>query len=328
MGSPVDGIDPGVDRTVGEHQRGDVVLEQGGQRADGRLVARDDRDDAGHVVGLEVRLGVVVHQLATGQRVAHPVGAVELAVGDPEGERRRDEANREVVVVDPLGQRLVHRVDLRPHAEVALAVAERADDAPHGVVHLGDVLAQEARGPDALDVASGIPRHELTGLVGHCCSLRRAPERGAAYPRCCRALFEKGPPMSVLVTTADGYLIFTSSGKELRSLEGHRVECFTPGPDGTFLAVIDRHEVWSHGRDGEWTPRAKSEATLTAVVAAGDAVFAGTDDAARAAARAVGRARTARRLRHRGGARRVAPGRFAAAGAHDDGDVPTAARCS
>ena len=85
--------------------------------------------------------------------------------------------------------------------------------------------------------------------------------------------------MSVLVTTADGYHIFTSSGKQLRSLEGHRVESFTPGPDGTFLAVIDRHEVWSHGRDGEWTPRAKSEATLTAVVAAGDTVFAGTDDA-------------------------------------------------
>jgi hypothetical protein len=85
--------------------------------------------------------------------------------------------------------------------------------------------------------------------------------------------------MSVLVTTTDGYSIFTSSGKQLRSLEGHRVECFTPGPDGTFLAVIDRHEVWSHGSDGEWTPLAKSEATLTAVVAAGDAVFAGTDDA-------------------------------------------------
>ena len=85
--------------------------------------------------------------------------------------------------------------------------------------------------------------------------------------------------MSVLVTTTDGYHIFTSSGKELRSLEGHRVECFTPGPDGTFLAVIDQHEVWSHGRDGEWTPLAKSESTLTAVVAVGDAVFAGTDDA-------------------------------------------------
>jgi hypothetical protein len=85
--------------------------------------------------------------------------------------------------------------------------------------------------------------------------------------------------MSVLVTTTDGYHVFTSSGKQLHSLEGRRVECFTPGPAGTFLAVIDRHEVWSHGTDGQWTPLAKSQATLTAVAAAGDAVFAGTDEA-------------------------------------------------
>jgi hypothetical protein len=85
--------------------------------------------------------------------------------------------------------------------------------------------------------------------------------------------------MSVLVTTVDGYHIFTSSGKQLRSLEGHRVDCFAAGPDGTFLAVIDRHEVWSHGADGEWTPVAKSDSTLTAVTAAGGAVFAGTADA-------------------------------------------------
>jgi hypothetical protein len=85
--------------------------------------------------------------------------------------------------------------------------------------------------------------------------------------------------MSVLVTTGDGYHIFSSSGKHLTSLEGHRVENFTPGPDGTYLAVIDEREIWSHGRDGEWTPLAKSEASLTAVVAAGDAVFAGTRDA-------------------------------------------------
>ena len=77
--------------------------------------------------------------------------------------------------------------------------------------------------------------------------------------------------MSVLVTTTDGYHIFPSSGKQLRSLEGHRVECFTPGAGGTFLAVIDRHEVWSHGSDGEWTPLAK-KLGLQAV-----AVYGGAD---------------------------------------------------
>lgn len=85
--------------------------------------------------------------------------------------------------------------------------------------------------------------------------------------------------MSVLVTTDDGYHIFSSSGKHFTSLEGHRVEGFTPGPGGTWLAVIDSNEIWSHGADGEWTPLAKSEANLTAVVAAADAVFAGTRDA-------------------------------------------------
>ena len=157
------GIDPGVDRSVGDHQRGGVVLEQGREGADGRLVAGDDRDDPRHVVGLEVRLGAVVDQLAARQRVAHPVGAVELAVGDTQGERRRDQPHGQIVGVDPLRQRSVHRVDLRSHAQVALAVAQRADDAPHGIVHLGDVLTQEAGSPDALDVASRIPRHELTG---------------------------------------------------------------------------------------------------------------------------------------------------------------------
>jgi hypothetical protein len=85
--------------------------------------------------------------------------------------------------------------------------------------------------------------------------------------------------MSVLVTTVDGYHIFTSSGKRLTSLDGHRVESFTPGPDGAWFAIVDRHEIWQHGTDGTWTPRAKSDAELTAVAAVGDTVFAGTGDA-------------------------------------------------
>ena len=85
--------------------------------------------------------------------------------------------------------------------------------------------------------------------------------------------------MSVLVTTVDGYHIFTSSGKHLTSLEGHRVACFTPGPGGTWFAIVDQHEIWQHGADGAWTPLAKCDADLTAIVAVGDTVFAGTSDA-------------------------------------------------
>ena len=85
--------------------------------------------------------------------------------------------------------------------------------------------------------------------------------------------------MSVLVTTTDGYHIFTSSGKHLTSLEGHRVEALAPGPSGTWLAVVDRYAIWQHGADGEWTPLAKADTTLTAVVAAGPSIYAGTADA-------------------------------------------------
>ena len=57
--------------------------------------------------------------------------------------------------------------------------------------------------------------------------------------------------MSVLVTAVDGYHILTSSGKHLTSLEGHRVEAFTPGAGGTWLAIVDRQEIWQHGTDGD-----------------------------------------------------------------------------
>jgi hypothetical protein len=85
--------------------------------------------------------------------------------------------------------------------------------------------------------------------------------------------------MSVLVTTTDGYHIFTSKGQHLTALVGQRVEALAPGPDGTWLAVVDRHAMWQHGADGEWAPLAKADADLTAVVTAGRAIFAGTADA-------------------------------------------------
>ena len=85
--------------------------------------------------------------------------------------------------------------------------------------------------------------------------------------------------MSVLVTTIDGYHIFTSSGKHLTSLEGHRIESFTPGPGGTWFAIVDAQEIWQHGADGEWTPLVKTGTDLTALASAGSTVFAGTVDA-------------------------------------------------
>src|SRR3954454_23265346 len=85
--------------------------------------------------------------------------------------------------------------------------------------------------------------------------------------------------MSVLVATTDGYHIFTSKGQHFTSLEGHRVEALAPGPEGTWLAVVDRRAVWQHGADGNWTPLADADTDLTAVVSTGATVYAGTADA-------------------------------------------------
>jgi hypothetical protein len=85
--------------------------------------------------------------------------------------------------------------------------------------------------------------------------------------------------MSVLVTTTNGYHIFTSSGQHFTSLEGHRVEALAPGPDNTWLAIVDQHSIWQHAADGTWSPLAKADTILTAVVTAGTAIFAGTAEA-------------------------------------------------
>jgi hypothetical protein len=85
--------------------------------------------------------------------------------------------------------------------------------------------------------------------------------------------------MSVLVATSDGYHIFTSSGQHLTALEGHRVAGLTPGPDGTWLAIVDGRGVWQHATDGSWTTLATSDVDLSSLVSVAGVVFAGTYDA-------------------------------------------------
>jgi hypothetical protein len=87
--------------------------------------------------------------------------------------------------------------------------------------------------------------------------------------------------MSVLVTTVEGCHHFGADGECTTSFAGHRVEGMAAGPGDARLAVVDRTEIWSYDRDGEWSPvaTARSGSTLTAVAALGDTVFAGTADA-------------------------------------------------
>jgi hypothetical protein len=81
--------------------------------------------------------------------------------------------------------------------------------------------------------------------------------------------------MAFLIATVDGYHIVSSSGEQPTALEGHRVEALTPGPHGTWIAVVDQHEIWQHGADGTWTALAASDHQLTCLVTRNDVVFAG-----------------------------------------------------
>src|SRR5258707_11529648 len=60
-----------------------------------------------------------------------------------------------------------------------------------------------------------------------------SPAWRAAYPRGWEPQPRLEATMSVLVTTTDGYHIFTSNGQHLTALGGQRVEALAPGPDGT-----------------------------------------------------------------------------------------------
>ena len=81
--------------------------------------------------------------------------------------------------------------------------------------------------------------------------------------------------MAVLVATVDGYHILTSSGEQRTALEGRRVEALSPGPQGTWIAVVDRHEIWQHAVDGTWSSLAVSDLELKGLVTVDDTVFAG-----------------------------------------------------
>ena len=78
------GVGARMDRSVRHDQRRLVMLEQGCERADRRLVAGNHRDRAGEARCAQVLAERVVGHLAADQRVAHLAGAVADAV------RRRD----------------------------------------------------------------------------------------------------------------------------------------------------------------------------------------------------------------------------------------------
>ena len=154
------GVDPGMDGAVREDHGGRVVLQDGGQRPHRRLVARHHRDEPGDAVGGEVDIRDVVNQLPPDEGEPHLRRPVELPVRHPEGEGRRDQPEPEPVLGDTPVQRRLYGLHLGRDAEVALAVAQVADDGPHRIVDLLDLLTQEVGGADPLHVAPGVQRHQ------------------------------------------------------------------------------------------------------------------------------------------------------------------------
>lgn len=139
------------------------MLEDGRERANRRLVTRDDGDEPLHLVRVQVGVERVVRELAADQGIPHAIGAVQLSVGHADGVGGRDQSDRQIVAANPRGERGPYRVDLSGDAEVALAVTESPRDGPDRLVDLERILSEKARGTDALHVASRVRRDEAAG---------------------------------------------------------------------------------------------------------------------------------------------------------------------
>ncbi len=85
--------------------------------------------------------------------------------------------------------------------------------------------------------------------------------------------------MLVLVATWEHGLHAVAGGQTRRELDGHSVQALAADGQGGALAVVDGHALWQRGPDGAWRTLATSAHPLSCCLAAGGAIYAGTDDA-------------------------------------------------
>ena len=145
-----------MDRSVRHDDRGLIVLEQRGQRADRRLVAGNDGDGAGEPRGAQMFAERIVGDFAPDQRVAHFARAVADAVRRRDRVFRLDQAQLHLAraLADAALEAGVDRIDLRHDTHVALAVALGADHADRRLVDQVRIGAKLARNPDGLGRAA------------------------------------------------------------------------------------------------------------------------------------------------------------------------------
>ena len=163
-----------MDRSVRHDDRGLIVLEQRGQRADRRLVAGNDGDGAGKPGGAQMLAQRIVGDFTPDQRVAHFARAVADAVRRRDGVFRLDQAQLQLAraLADAALEAGVDRIDLRHDAHVALAVALGADHADRRLVDQVRIGAKLARNPDGLGRAAGMVVDEDEFRLGHGSSFR------------------------------------------------------------------------------------------------------------------------------------------------------------
>jgi hypothetical protein len=84
---------------------------------------------------------------------------------------------------------------------------------------------------------------------------------------------------TILVATwGDGLFRVTSDGRS-QEIANQPVRGLAPDGRGGALAIVGRHSLRRRAASGEWATLATSEFELSCCVAAGDAIYVGTDDA-------------------------------------------------
>jgi hypothetical protein len=84
----------------------------------------------------------------------------------------------------------------------------------------------------------------------------------------------------ILVATASGCRVFSSSGEGPTELAGRLVSALAPEIGGTCLAVVDKQDIWRRSANGAWSKVATTGIWLQSIVSVGGTLFGGAMDEA------------------------------------------------
>jgi hypothetical protein len=88
-----------------------------------------------------------------------------------------------------------------------------------------------------------------------------------------------GPVSRILAATwSDGVFVFTGDTRR-QELAGQAVNALAPDQNGSALAIVDGHSLCHRTGEGAWSTIATTPLDLACLVAAGDEIYLGTDDA-------------------------------------------------